>query len=634
MRFKNFIARLFPAYFDAITSYTVVVYLGLAAILGVFFTKCNLITPLSIAFMAGVVISFPLLYLAPSILVNGILLLSTTPAGDAVWRRRLLLSSVVAWGFLTQLILLIDLGIFNNFGFHFGFFVLNLITTPGGIASMGLRGGTIYTVLIGIFILLACHVFFLLLFRKNPKFNFLFPMFKSFRNLIWMSVWTAAFLFVIFSYGYEHFMFRPAVLKTAEAVPFFQPVTMKSFFKNMGLKQPDRDLVTFADSSNSALNYPLAEIKRSDNRQKYNIVWLVGESWRADMLNSKVMPATSKFAEKAINFKNHYSGGNGTRTGMFSMFYGIYGSYWHDFLKNGRGPVFIDWLLEDNYQFRCISSAKFTYPEFDKTIFARVKSKDMSNDDRDRTYTRDQRNVVLLKEFIAQSTPEQPFFAFMFFESPHAPYEFPAESVVEQDYYPDINYATVTRNDGPKIFNRYKNSCRHLDQRFAEIIQLLEEKKLLDNTIVIITGDHGEEFYEKGRLGHNSSFVKEQTHTPLVIYIPGVKPFEYDKMSSHLDIVPMLAPFLGVQNAPEDFSLGYNLLDDEQERTYAILAGWSNVAYTGKDYKTILPQNAVEFATQTVTDGEDNPLPNVKDFYAEHNQELFQIQRNMVKFKQ
>ena len=178
MRFKNFIARLFPAYFDAITSYTVVVYLGLAAILGVFFTKCNLITPLSIAFMAGVVISFPLLYLAPSILFNGILLLSTTPAGDAVWRRRLLLSSVVAWGFLTQLILLIDLGIFNNFGFHFVFFVLNLITTPGGIASMGLRGGTIYTVLIGIFILLACHVFFLLLFRKNPKFNFLSAMFK------------------------------------------------------------------------------------------------------------------------------------------------------------------------------------------------------------------------------------------------------------------------------------------------------------------------------------------------------------------------------------------------------------------------------------------------------------------------
>ncbi|MEG1979885.1 MAG: sulfatase-like hydrolase/transferase, partial [Victivallaceae bacterium] len=596
MGFKNFIARLFPAYFGAITSYSVVVYLMLSVILGVFFTRCNIISPLSIAFMAGVVICFPLLYLAPSILFNGILLLGTVRAADAVWRRRLILSSVVVWGFLTQLLLMIDLGIFSNYGFHFGFFILNLITVPGGIASMGLRSGTVCTVLGGVLILLAFHVGMMLLFRKYTRLNFLFPMFKSFRNLIWMSVWTAAFLFVIFSYGYEHFMFRPAVLKTAEAVPFFQPVTMKSFFKNLGLKQPDRDLVTFSDSSNASLNYPLEEIKRNNDRKKYNVVWLVGESWRADMLNPKVMPTTSKFAEKAVNFKNHYSGGNGTRTGMFSMFYGLYGNYWHDFLKNGRGPVFIDWLLEDNYQFRCISSAKFTYPEFDKTIFARVQSKDMSSDDRDRTYTRDQRNIVLLKEFIANTKADQPFFAFMFFESPHAPYEFPPESVIEQDYYPDINYTTVTKSDGPRILNRYKNSCHHLDQCFAEILQLLEDKKLLDNTIVVITGDHGEEFYEKGRLGHNSTFVKEQTNTPLVIYIPGVKPFEYTKMSSHLDIVPMLAPFFGVDNESEDFSLGYNLLDDDNERTYSILAGWSNVAYTGRDYKTILPQNAVEFA--------------------------------------
>ena len=65
-----------------------------------------------------------------------------------------------------------------------------------------------------------------------------------------------------------------------------------------------------------------------------NIVWLVSESWRWDMLNPEIMPNTWAVTQNAHRFTRHYSGGNGTRMGMFAMFYGLYGTYWFPFLHS------------------------------------------------------------------------------------------------------------------------------------------------------------------------------------------------------------------------------------------------------------------------------------------------------------
>ena len=314
------------------------------------------------------------------------------------------------------------------------------------------------------------------------------------------------------------------------------------------------------------------------------------------------------------------------------MFYSLYGNYWDIFLKNRRGPAFIDWLVEDQYNFKCITSAKFSYPEFDQTVFCRIPSESLYSDDKGLTYTRDQRNVKLLTEFIRTADRNRPFMAFMFFESSHAPYEFPEEAILRKEYAKTLNYTSLSPADGPLIKNRYINSNHHLDMRLGEVFRALDECDLWKNTVVVLIGDHGEEFYEKGRLGHNSTFVQEQVRTPLVIHIPGVKPQVYTGMSSHLDVVPTLAPHFGVTNPPADFSLGFNLLDPAQKRTYTIIADWSQVVYASAKYKTVLPSNSIAFATQQLTDGEDKPLPSLEPFYRDNKAELFQIQRDLIRF--
>ena len=222
--------------------------------------------------------------------------------------------------------------------------------------------------------------------------------------------------------------------------------------------------------------------------------------------------------------------------------------------------------------------------------------------------------------------------AFMFFESPHAPYEFPPEAELHSDYQRSINYATASAKNGPGIKKRYINSCHHLDMRLKEVFDTLKDNDLYKNTIIVLVGDHGEEFFEKGRLGHNSAFHKEQIHTPLVIYIPGNTPGVYSKMSSHMDIVPMLAPHFGVTNLPEDYSNGFNLLDGKSERKYSISSGWSELFYTGLTHKTLLPTDPVSFATGKLYNTDDQVIEGKNEFFRNNAATLMQIQIDSEKF--
>ena len=65
------------------------------------------------------------------------------------------------------------------------------------------------------------------------------------------------------------------------------------------------------------MNYPLNPLQCSGG-DGYNIVFLIVDSLRYDMVDETIMPNVSAFSKNAINFKDHYSGGINTRHGLFS----------------------------------------------------------------------------------------------------------------------------------------------------------------------------------------------------------------------------------------------------------------------------------------------------------------------------
>jgi membrane-anchored protein YejM (alkaline phosphatase superfamily) len=225
----------------------------------------------------------------------------------------------------------------------------------------------------------------------------------------------------------------------------------------------------------------------------------------------------------------------------------------------------------------------------------------------------------------------------MFFESPHARYYFPPESVIAKPYRDDLNYATLSkealRNDIVPIKNRYINSVHSLDMQWGRIFDYLKQHQLLDNTIVVLLGDHGEEFMEHGFWGHNSTFVDQQVRTPMVIYKPGMQPLVSNQLTSHMDVVPTLMPLLGVSNPSSDYATGYNLLAGEN-RNHTYISDWDRVVYVDDDVKIIQPVNGKSFVLMKASKGNDEPLNPAerKAVLAKKQPAMLQLVQDLGKF--
>ncbi|MBO5760830.1 MAG: sulfatase-like hydrolase/transferase [Lentisphaeria bacterium] len=582
--------------------------------------------------MIPALLVYPFLYLLPGIALT-LLGMFCTRKSDKL--SRLVTGTVIfITVFASHLFLLLDAGLFFRYGYHINFHVLNIFTTPGGFEGMGLVTIEILSFAGGILLLALFHAGLLYSFLRFPRLTFFLPS-KGLYYAIFPAVATVLFCISIFTYAYAHYMMQSTPLVSASSIPFYAKTTGASFFKKLGLKRPARNAMILKLANEDFIkNYPQNPVERTKDHPVYNVIWLACESWAKRLFTEEIMPQTAEFAKKAVLFKKHYSGGNVTRQGVFSMFYAIPGSYWHPFLAAREEPLFIKWLQEDGYSIKCITSSKFSYPEFDQTIFATIPAEDLHSDSSGATYERDQRNIKLLLRSIEEGAASgKPFMRFMFFESTHHPYAFPEEATVYKDYLKSFNIVQTSAKDAPAIFRRAANSARHLDMCLGQVFALLQKKDLLKNTIVVVVGDHGEEYYEKGYLGHSSNFNNEQTMTPLILYYPGIKPGVYEDMSSHLDIVPMLAKFFGVKNPSGDFSCGYDLLSAEKpRRRYALIADWDRVFFAGEKYKTLIPTDVHSAAAQVITDADDKKLPDTGLFYKEYGKDLIQVQKELTIF--
>jgi membrane-anchored protein YejM (alkaline phosphatase superfamily) len=235
--------------------------------------------------------------------------------------------------------------------------------------------------------------------------------------------------------------------------------------------------------------------------------------------------------------------------------------------------------------------------------------------------------------FIEQRDPERPFFAFQFFESPHAQYDFPEECAVFEPCIDGLNYAALDlERDIAGIRNRYLNSCRHLDQQIGRVTDFLEQRGLMQRTILVVTGDHGEEFMEHGAWGHGSSFVDEQVRVPLLLWIPGVEAGVTDRLTSHLDLPATLLPRLGVHGDEADLSLGHDLLGPH-ERDFTVVCDWNRLCYVDADFKAWFDLKRVGFLGNQITTGDDRPEADRDAFLASRGAALAEVMADLARFR-
>ena len=89
-----------------------------------------------------------------------------------------------------------------------------------------------------------------------------------------------------------------------------------------------------------------------------------------------------------------------------------------------------------------------------------------------------------------------------------------------------------------------------VDFQVGRLFQYLKKKDKWQNTLVVITGDHGQAFYEHGFASHASAIYDEVMKVPLIIRAPGLEPGVDTRLAQHVDVAPSVLGLLGLPIHP------------------------------------------------------------------------------------
>lgn len=108
---------------------------------------------------------------------------------------------------------------------------------------------------------------------------------------------------------------------------------------------------------------------------------------------------------------------------------------------------------------------------------------------------------------------------------------------------------------------RYAKLIQVEDQLVGRLLAILEDRDLLDNTLVVVVGDHGEGFGDKGVRQHDNNFYQEGLHVPLIVAGPGVPQKVVERTVSLTDVTPTIFDLLNVHwTRPNEWEFGFSLL--------------------------------------------------------------------------
>jgi arylsulfatase A-like enzyme len=125
---------------------------------------------------------------------------------------------------------------------------------------------------------------------------------------------------------------------------------------------------------------------------------------------------------------------------------------------------------------------------------------------------------------------KRPFFVFLNYFDAHGPYVAPApfnvkfgpSRPIEQNG--TAHKSELSADEIAAMIDGYDSSIAYLDHELGRLMDELERRQVLDDTLVIITSDHGEEFGEHDVFGHGHTLYMPSVHVPLLVRFPGRTP--------------------------------------------------------------------------------------------------------------
>ena len=174
----------------------------------------------------------------------------------------------------------------------------------------------------------------------------------------------------------------------------------------------------------------------------------------------------------------------------------------------------------------------------------------------------------VIPRLVELAAADRPFFLYLHSMDPHAPYHPPAgyRQFLDPAYQGPVDgtigsvrrLLEVLRSDGAEahaanleqLYGLYDGGILHNDTRIGELVDAMARLELLESTALLITSDHGEEFFEHGGVMHGHSLYQEQIRIPMLLRPPGGVAPRRIAGAQQVDVAVMLAALAGVAPAP------------------------------------------------------------------------------------
>ena len=295
-----------------------------------------------------------------------------------------------------------------------------------------------------------------------------------------------------------------------------------------------------------------------------NILLIVADALRPDHLgcygyDRPTSPYIDKFAAEALVFEKAMSNSSWTKPAMGSVFTSLYphehrAFYWSDNLSDKcltlaellRNRNYLTFAIQTNPSITKKHNFKQGFQYYGEIIL--------------------EKGEAVTSNFNAwvKKIKKAPFFAYLHYMDTHVPYNAPKEfaqifGLKDTTLFTPGEFQTadvrllneigLTEENKRNLLSLYDGAIKYFDNNFGKIIDNLKKQGILDKTTIILTADHGEEFWEHGGFAHGHSLYQEVLHVPLIIKYSSKLPAKRVKSCVQLlELYPTVLSLAGNKN--------------------------------------------------------------------------------------
>ena len=311
---------------------------------------------------------------------------------------------------------------------------------------------------------------------------------------------------------------------------------------------------------------------KRQHAKKPNIILITLDTTRADRLGCygyrrQTSPNIDTLADESVLYTRAIAPSSWTLPSHASLFTGKFTSS-HGARYDPEGPLLLTDAISgpkswDVYRARGLAQNEVTLAEvlketgyttaavvggpWLKRIFGLNKGFDYYNDSQISTVNGRLANQVTASALNwLKRAREKEFFLFLNYFDPHGPYS-PPEGFALRFLPKGTNFAgrKPTREETNAL---YDAEILYMDHYIGWLLQKLKAENLYNDTLIIVTSDHGELFGEHGKFGHGHYLYQEELHVPLFIKYPAgeASPKRTDLRVQLTDILPMICERVGI----------------------------------------------------------------------------------------